>query len=338
MRFTRRQVLLGSLAAAGGAVLAGCGGAAEEGGQGGGAAPGGNGFPVTIAHRFGSTTVERAPQRVVTIGYQEHDPVLALGVAPVGVRYWFGAEDDVIFPWAEPAARAVNARPTILNMSSIEPERIAALRPDLILGIYSDLTQESFATLSSIAPTVGAPAEYADYGVPWQDSTRIVGRALGRSDRAEQLVADLQGRFDRLRAANPQFAGKEVAVSTYDAANVSVFASQDPRARFFTQLGFVVPPRFDELAGSSFYANLSFEQVAELDRDLLVWDQLSYTPGGRATIAGNPLISRLDAMRQDRVVFLEGATENAFAWQSVLSIPSALDAVGPWLEQIFPKA
>lgn len=337
MEFTRRQLLLGSLAAAGGAVLAGCG-STQESGSGGDPAPAGSGFPITIEHRFGTTTVERAPQRVVTIGYQEHDPVLALGVAPVGVRYWYGPEGDVIYPWAQQAAQAVNARPTILNMSSIEPERIAALQPDLILGIYSDLTPESYATVSAIAPTVGAPARFNDYGVPWQDATRIVGTALGRSERAEQLVTGLDARVASLRDANPQFAGREVAVASYGADHIGVFASQDPRARFFTELGFVVPPRFDELAGTSFYANLSFEQAAEIDRDLLVWDQLSYTPGGRATLTANPLVSRLAAMREGRAVFIEGPTEDAFAWQSVLSIPSALDVIVPRLEQIFPRA
>lgn len=337
MQFTRRQMLLGSLAAAGGVLLTGCGGGGEQAGGGEAGDGGAEGFPVTIEHRFGTTTIERTPQRVVTIGYQEHDPVLALGVAPIGVRYWYGAEDNVIFPWAQQAAQAVDARPQILNMSSLEPERIAALQPDLILGIYSDLTPESYATISAIAPTVGAPAEYSDYGVPWQESTRIIGRALGRSERAEELVTGLQSRFDQIRGANPQFAGTELAVATFGADNIGVFASQDPRSRFFTELGFTIPPKFDELAGTSFYANLSFEEAAEVDREVLVWDQISYTPGGRATITGNPLVSRLAATRENRAVYLEGATENAFAWQSVLSIPLALDAIVPELERIVPR-
>lgn len=337
MEFTRRQMLLGSLAAAGGVLLSGCGGGGEQAG-GGDTGDAGEGFPVTIEHRFGTTTIERTPQRVVTIGYQEHDPVLALGVAPIGVRYWYGPEDDVIFPWAQQAAQAVDARPQILNMSSLEPERIAALQPDLILGIYSDLTPESYATVSAIAPTVAAPAEFSDYGVPWQESTRLVGRALGRSDRAEELVAGLQSRFDEVRGANPQFAGKQIAVATFGADNIGIFASQDPRSRFFTDLGFAIPPEFDELAGTSFYANLSYEEAARVDRDVLVWDQISYTPGGKPTITANPLVARLAATRENRAVYLEGETENAFAWQSVLSIPLALDAIVPELERILPKA
>ncbi|RZT83790.1 iron complex transport system substrate-binding protein [Pseudonocardia sediminis] len=331
-RFTRRQVLLGSLAA-GGVLLTGCGGGDET--SGGAAA--GAGFPATIEHKFGTTTIERAPTRVVTVGYQEHDFVLALGVAPVGVRYWYGPENEVVYPWAKQAAQAVNANPAILNMDTIDPEKVAALRPDLILGTYSDLTQESYALLSKIAPTVGIPKGFNDYGLPWQDATRTIGTALGRSDRAEQLITDLDARFAAVRDANPQFAGKTVAVATYGANQLSVFASQDPRSRFFTSLGFVVPPRYDELSGTSFYAELSFERATELDQDLLVWDQISFTPGGRATIAANPLVQRLNATRAGHTVYIEGATELAFAWNSVLSLPSALDGIVPQLEKAYPK-
>ncbi|BBF99545.1 MULTISPECIES: ABC transporter substrate-binding protein [Pseudonocardia] len=335
MNITRRQLLVGSLVTAGGLVLAGCG--RGEGTGGGDDAAAGPGFPVTIEHRFGTTTIERAPQRVVTIGYSDHDAVMALGVPVAGVRYWYGPEGDAIQPWAEDAARQTGSQPQILTMETPDPEKIAAASPDLVIGIYSDLEQGSYDLISAIAPTVAAPAQYADYGVPWQETTRIVGRALGRSEQAEQAVAGVEARFAAAREANPQWAGKEVAVATRSADKLGVFASHDLRSQFFTELGFVVPARFDELSGENFYADLSFEQSNELERDLVVWDQLSFTPGGRATVEADPLISRLAVTREGRTVFLEGATELAFAWQTVLSLPAALDGVLPLLEQALPK-
>ena len=41
-------------------------------------------FPVTIEHAFGSTTIEKEPQRVATLGWSDQDHVAALGVVPVG--------------------------------------------------------------------------------------------------------------------------------------------------------------------------------------------------------------------------------------------------------------
>ena len=49
-------------------------------------------FPVTIEHKYGSTTIEAEPQRVVSVGFAEHDGILALGVTPVG---WDGAGQQI---------------------------------------------------------------------------------------------------------------------------------------------------------------------------------------------------------------------------------------------------
>ena len=76
MGLTRRQMLLTTLAAAGGAVLAGCGGGGRSE-TGTGAATGSAGFPVTIEGKLGAATIPQAPQRVVSVGYTDHDAILA---------------------------------------------------------------------------------------------------------------------------------------------------------------------------------------------------------------------------------------------------------------------
>jgi iron complex transport system substrate-binding protein len=56
-------------------------------------------FPVTVGHKFGSTTIPSAPKRVVAVGYTDQDPVLALGVVPVGVGDLLGGYSGVIARW-----------------------------------------------------------------------------------------------------------------------------------------------------------------------------------------------------------------------------------------------
>ncbi|WP_119065977.1 iron-siderophore ABC transporter substrate-binding protein [Rubrobacter indicoceani] len=324
--FTRRRFLYG----AGGLILlgaAGCGSEASGGGE-----SGSSGGSRAIEHKFGSTEVSGEPQRVVSIGYQEHDFLYALGVSPVAARYWYGDENDVIRPWAEDAAGG--AEPEVLNMpEGLNFEAIAALEPDLIVGLYSGMTEQDYETLSEIAPTVAQSADYIDYGMPWQETTRMLGRVLGREDRAGQLVSDVEAQFEEARSANPGFEGQSLAVATYSSETFGVFAEEDPRSRFFTSLGFTVPEEFTELAGDSFFANISGEEVGLLDRDVLVWDQISFTEGGREAIETEPLIEQLDVMQQDRAVFLEGDTEEAFGWNTVLSIPFALDEIVPMLAE-----
>jgi len=294
-----------------------------------------DGFPVTIAHKFGETRIERPPARVLSLGYQEHDAILALGVTPVAVRYWFGDESDVIFRWADDEAGA--AKPEILKMpyGELNYEKITALRPDVILGVYSGITEQEYGTLSRIAPTVAQTADHVDFGVPWQEMTRTVGRALGRSDRAEQVVADLEAQFRAVRERHPEWNGRTVAVATFreSTGNFGFFASQDPRSRFFTSLGFTVPKALDDAAGGKFFGEVSGERLSLLDTDLTVWDQLAYVKGGKATLQAHPLVAQMRSAREGRAIFLEGDLEAAFAFNSVLSLPFVLDGVVPMIEE-----
>jgi iron complex transport system substrate-binding protein len=320
IRPTRREFLLGAGSLL---VLGGCGSGAADGGS-------VRGRTRTIKHKYGSTEISGRPERVLSIGYQEHDFIFALGVTPIAVRYWYGDKSDVIFPWAEDEAG--DADPEILNMpEGLNFERIAALEPDIIVGLYSGMTEDDYGTLSEIAPTVAQSGEYIDYGMPWQETTMMLGKTLGREDRAEELVSGVEGQFEAVRKEYPEFEGKSLAVATYSGGTFGVFASEDPRARFFTSLGFVIPEKFDELAGDSFYADLSAERVDLLEADVLVWDQLSFTEGGRDGLEEEPLVRQLDAMRDERAIFLEDDIEDAFGWNTVLSLPFALDGIVPML-------
>ena len=117
-------------------------------------------FPVSIEHKFGTTTVEERPQRVVTVGFNDQDFALALGVTPVGVRQFQGGIDITKRPWAQDELGG--AEPQLVGAEEIEFERIAALRPDLILAVYSGLTKRDYGTLSKLAPTVAQTDEYPD--------------------------------------------------------------------------------------------------------------------------------------------------------------------------------
>ncbi|MCA9241305.1 MAG: ABC transporter substrate-binding protein, partial [Planctomycetales bacterium] len=122
-------------------------------------------FPVTIEHKYGSTTITEKPARIVTVGLTDQDAVLALGVTPVGTTTWIGDYPGAVFPWA--ADRVQGELPEIVgDASALSFETIAALDPDVILALYTGITEDDYALLSAIAPTVAPPAGYVDYGLP----------------------------------------------------------------------------------------------------------------------------------------------------------------------------
>src|SRR5690242_19370748 len=150
-------------------------------------------FPVTITHKYGTTTIEKEPVRVLSVGYTEQDALLALGVTPIAIRYWYDDEDG-IQPWAEPLVKG--DKPVVMKAAdgALDYEQILSLKPDIIMGVTSGMTQEEYDKLSQIAPTIPQSGDYIDYGMPWQACTQMMGDALGKHDEAAKLIADIEAK------------------------------------------------------------------------------------------------------------------------------------------------
>ena len=70
-------------------------------------------FPQTVEHQFGTTTVEKKPERIVVVGLTEQDIVLQLGYKPVATTEWYGEQPYAVWPWAQEALG--DAKPEVLS-------------------------------------------------------------------------------------------------------------------------------------------------------------------------------------------------------------------------------
>src|SRR5918998_5793645 len=216
-------------------------------------------FPVTIENKYGTTEIPTEPQRVVTVGFNDQDFVLALGVTPVGERENLGGYDATTRPWAEELLPAEEI-PTV-GGEEIDLEAVAALEPDLIVGVYSFIDQPVYDQLAGIAPTLAQTDEYADGATPWQEQTLLTGRALGREGEARELVDDVEGQFQQAVEDNPGFADTSIAVDlTGVGSGHYLLGTDDLRTQFFTDLGFAVPETSTDV---------SPERLDLLDADVL---------------------------------------------------------------------
>ncbi len=254
------------------AVVAGCGDDDTSAGDGAATAATGT-FPVTIPHAFGETTIDAEPTRVVTWGWGSADAAIALGVVPVAIpSQSYGGDADGVLPWIREALEADGtAIPTVLPESEEPPyEEIAAAEPDVILAPYSGITEEQYELLSAIAPTVAYPGEA--WATPWTDTIRIVGTALGRDDRAEALLEEIDAELAAQAAEHPVLAGKSVAMVWDTAGTFYVYKPADPRVEATLSLGLVSAPSVEALADGdeTFYYTLSTERLDELESDILV--------------------------------------------------------------------
>ena len=307
-------------------ALAGCGGEDEPSGS---KPAAGKSFPVTIEHALGKTTVPAAPKRVVVVGYTDHEPLLAMGVKPVGAMDWFGDGTYGKWPWERDAWGGKPAAIVSSKSYEIDFERVAAQRPDLILGIYADLKRGDYDKLSQIAPTV-AQAKGDPYTTPWRDMTRTAAKAVGKTAEGERLIKETEARFAAFRKAHPE-AAKEVAL-VVDAGTAPKsyypFSSKDPRGQFLGELGYRPSAQIDKLAGKTFGTEIAKERVDLLDVDRLF---LLIDAPARKQLERDELFGRLDVAREKRVTHLPYYSSDqlgaAVAFNSVLSIPYALEGI-----------
>ena len=131
-----------------------------------------------VEHARGETEVPNDVQRVVVLEPVQLDTTVALGLIPVGAAVLNEATGVPAYLGAAAAGIA-----TVGTVPEPSIEKIAALKPDLILGTESRHSA-LYDQLSSIAPTVFM-ASQAD---PWTDNVALVARALGDEAGADALL------------------------------------------------------------------------------------------------------------------------------------------------------
>jgi len=250
---------------------------------------------------------------VVAAGFTDQDFALALGVTPVAVRDFIGPFPEEERPWARDLLEGVEFEK--LDGNALNYERIAALQPDVIL-YYSYLQDNEYDRLTQIAPTVvEAEGPYS-----WQEQTLVTGRALGLQDRAEELVAEVQARFDEALAEHPEFAGKVAAVQ-FGEPEFFLLPPTEPIFGLFEALGFQALEIVD---------SISREQVELFDQG----DVLVVIGGAQEDFADDSLWQGLNAVREGRVVYFGGfgtVASGALGFASPLSLPYVLDIAVPAL-------
>ena len=276
-------------------------------------------FPVTITHAFGETTIPAKPQRIVTWGWGAQDAVIALGEVPVGVPFFsYGADAEGVLAWTREGVEALGAAyPTILPNAAEPPvEAIAALTPDLIVAVYSGLTEDEYNVLSGIAPVVAYPE--GPWATTWQETITITGEAMGKKAEAEALVADLTTFIGEETAKYPEVAGISFAgIMDYN-GQVAVYAPLDARTKFLVDAGLSTPQSvIDRAEGSEFYFSVSYENFDQIGADIII----SYfdTPEADAAFFDNPVIALAPPVEKGAVAHVIGPD-----LISSMSPPSAL--------------
>ena len=263
------------------------------------------GFPVTIDHLYGSTTIKAKPQRVVTLGGGDMEAAIALGVIPVAGADWFG--NTQLRGWVK-SALGDRPAPKLINASEPKYEEIAALQPDLIIYVNTINDKKQFDTLNAIAPTIAAPAGTKNvYGVPWQDQVREIAKATGTASAGEQVVKDTETLLTDTAKANPDFAGKVITAGVYSANSLNAWLPSDPRMRLLTSLGFKTNPQIDALDNGDFYVKISPELTPKLNADVIFMAALDGAGKLDPALVNDKVWNALPTVKSGHVAYWGGA-------------------------------
>jgi len=288
-------------------------------------------FPATVGHKFGTTTVEREPERIAVVGLTEQDTVLALGSTPIATTEWYGEQPYAVWPWARTALG--DAKPTVLSAADgFDFEKIATLRPDLIIGTNSGMKERDYEKLSRIAPTIASAAGSTDYFSPWDEQVELIGQALGKPDEADALVRRVKDRYAAAAAEHPEFEGKTATFSQngfYD--GLLYVYPEGLNTEFLTYLGFEMNPKITALAKErGQQVGISAERLDTIDADVIVF--ATEKPGDVGRLFDEPTFGLLDAVAGDRAVYTDGTLAGALYFMSPLSLEYALERLAPQLQ------
>jgi iron complex transport system substrate-binding protein len=288
------------------------------------------GFPVTLKNTFGETTITKKPERIVTLGWNAQDVVYALGETPVGMpKVTYGPTAAGVTAWD--ADKFDPAKTTLLDTGDKYPfEKIAALKPDVILAPYEGFDEATYKTLSGIAPTVAYPG--APWQTTWQDQTLLVGEALGKKADAEKLIAGIGDKIKQVAADHPEFKDKTIAVGSFGPDNY-VYMPGDPRVQILNEMGFQNAPGVEALEKTNtkkeFALTISKEKISDVDADVLV----AYVDGiGTQKFLSDPVYSSLGAVKRGGAYAMQDQQViSGMSAVSVLSVPWVLDKILPGL-------
>ncbi len=268
---------------------------------------------VTVKHAFGETKVLAPPMRVVSAGLTEQDDLLAVGVIPIAVTDWFGGEPFGVWPWAQP--KLAGTKPAVLSLADgVAVNKIAALRPDLIVATNAGLDQDTYDKLTAIAPTIAQSGEDAFFE-PWKVQATTIGQAVFKHDEMQGLITAVDEKFAAAGESNAQFAGKKALLleGRLEKGSVQV-ATPSWRSNFLTAMGLTVP----DTGGTS----IPRDRVGALlgAADVLIWTTESDEE--QSALLADPAVAQL---RPTRNVFTGKELAGAIAFASPLSYPVVAD-------------
>ncbi len=237
-----------------------------------------------VSHAMGETKVPLHPQRIIVLGGL--DNVLALGIKPIGATT-LGDNN-----FLEYLANLTEGIEKIGQNGQPNLEKILALKPDLILGLYWDA--ELYEQLSQIAPTVLADGE-----LDWKQWLTKFGEAVGEPDKAENLLREYDQRIKYLRQKlGNNLAQTQVSLVNFWANFTRIYMNLSFSGSIIQEIGLSRPPSENKAKN---HENISLELIPQIGGDAIFLILGGHNESRLQQFINHPLWSQLKAVQENRV-------------------------------------
>jgi iron complex transport system substrate-binding protein len=288
-------------------VLAGCGSSGDAATAQGAAV---EKFPMTVETCGRQVTIERAPDRVMTIGSGAPTLVWAAGAAD-RIDALIGVLDPL-----GPAAAAFEGVPMVVPGDVPSKEVLLGQDPDLLLDY--GLTAISWEEVEALGldqivdsgqcdspvddgPTLDGDASFQDI----YDDIELYGRIFGTEDAAARAVADLRVRVTAIEERFRDAPQRTAAVVQAYSDHLSVYGQASIGHAQLETLG--LTNAFAEVEDR--FIELNVEELLARDPDVLVLAHSYQVTADAAMqkLRQVPGAERLTAVREGRIIPVEGA-------------------------------
>ncbi|MFI6350373.1 ABC transporter substrate-binding protein [Streptomyces sp. NPDC050560] len=298
----RRLVLMAVVAVTGPLLLSGCG---DDGGDGGDAKAAAAAARQITDAQGRKVKVPTAPKRVVTLSESTTDTALALGLEPVGTTAGRGQSGPSTY-LADKASKAQ----VVATVAEADMEKVAALRPDLILVDASVGAQKTIGKLQEIAPTVFTSKQNEN----WKTAFTATADALNKKPEAGKWLKDFDSRVADVKGRLGGNEGKSVSVIRWQDGAPSVVGKGDGVVGATLKALGMDRPKDQQGASVGHSEPVSLEKLDTIDGDWMFFGTLGTEAEGEKAYAEAEKVTnfgRLKAERDKHVVVVQGSAWNS---------------------------